>query len=139
MPAERRVLAAYLDDATADLELATAGLRIQNRHAVFHIQQAAEKLVKAVRLHRDLLPTKEHRIAVLVEGAVAGEPLELAAGDPWRARLLPLDSLSEYATTYRYPTPSGRLKEPPADAKLDHWVGEIEDLLDQAREELLGT
>ncbi len=139
MPAEARIISVYLDDASDDLSLAKAGIQIDNRHAVFHIQQAAEKLVKAVRLHRDLLPSKEHRIAVLVQGAVSGEPVKLADDDPWAARLLPLDALSEYATTYRYPTPTGRLKQPPDQATQLRWVSEVESLLDRARLDLLGT
>jgi hypothetical protein len=52
MPADHaknslRVIAAYLDDVDVDLD---AGLRLiadpPNRMAAFHLQQAAEKLVK---------------------------------------------------------------------------------------------
>lgn len=134
-----RVVKAYLDDAGADLELAEAARALKNRHGAYHLQQAAEKLVKAVRHARDLRPTKEHRIVVLVDGAPGGgEPLPLPKDDPWRERLLALDDLSEYATTYRYPGPTGRLKPPPPDDDLDRWVEALEGLIAEARRELLG-
>jgi HEPN domain-containing protein len=60
---EARVIAAYLDDV--DLELDAAKRLIADppsRFAAFHLQQAAEKLVKAVRLSRGLRITTEHNL-----------------------------------------------------------------------------
>lgn len=54
--AEPRVLEAHFEYVEYDLELADAGARTGNPLAAFHLQQAAEKLVTAVRLHRGLLP-----------------------------------------------------------------------------------
>src|SRR5215813_12313057 len=72
------------------------------------LQQAAEKLLGAVRLHRGLLNTKDHDLVILIDGRPGGEPRPLPQGDPWRDRFRPLESLSAYATTFRYslaPTP----------------------------------
>ncbi len=63
-----RVIAAYLDDV--DLELDAAKRLIAdppNRFAAFHLEQAAEKLVKAVRLSRGLRVTADHNIEALVD------------------------------------------------------------------------
>lgn len=94
------VVEAYLTDVGNDLDAARrlAHPRI-NRLAAFHLQQAAEKLVKAVRLARRLPATAEHHIDVLVDG--------LPIGDPLRPLLEPLDDLTPYATTFRYPSTRG--------------------------------
>lgn len=63
-----RVIVAYLDDV--DLELDAAKRLIAdppNRFAAFHLEQAAEKLVKAVRLGRGLRVTADHNIEALVD------------------------------------------------------------------------
>ena len=89
--ASAAVLTAWLDDAAADLELAGAAIDLGNRFAATHLFYAAEKIVKAVRLHRGLLATKEHRIAVLIDGNPSGEPRPLPADDVWRDRLSSCD------------------------------------------------
>lgn len=75
-----RVVAAYLDDS--DLELDAARRLIQdppNRFAAFHLEQAAEKLVKAVRLGSSLRVTNDHNIEALIE--------ELPSDSSWRVKL----------------------------------------------------
>jgi HEPN domain len=80
--------------------------------AANHLQQAAEKILSAVRLHRGLLNTKDHDLVILIDGRPAGEPRPLPAGDPWRDRFRPLESLSAYATTFRYSlTPMPKIDE----------------------------
>ncbi|MCU0654198.1 MAG: HEPN domain-containing protein [Polyangiaceae bacterium] len=78
------MIKSYLDEVDAELD-AVARLMVPppNRLAAFHLQQAAEKLTKALRLSRGLAATTEHRIALLIE--------DLADSDPWKAALLPLD------------------------------------------------
>src|ERR1043166_1313300 len=91
-----RATAACLDDA--DLELDPARRLIAdppNRLAAFHLQQASEKLVKAVRLSHGLRVTADHDLEALID--------ELPHNDPWHAKLRVLEPLSAYATTYRYP------------------------------------
>ena len=94
---------AYLQAAADDLDAAKRLASPPNRLAAYHLQQAAEK---AILIHRAVQPTAEHRIDLLVD--------RLPAGDAWVPRLRPLDRLTPFATTYRYPTPSGRLKDAPA-------------------------
>jgi hypothetical protein len=102
-------IAKLLDAAALDLDAAKRLLvDPPNVLAANHLQQAAEKILGAVRLHRGLLNTKDHDLVILIDGRPAGEPRPLPAGDPWRDRFRPLEPLSAYATTFRYslsPTP----------------------------------
>jgi HEPN domain-containing protein len=121
-----RVIAAYLDDVDVDLD---AGRRLiaepANRMAAFHLQQAAEKLVKAVRLSRGVRLTAEHSIELLVE--------ELGQDDPWHAKLIALEPLSVYATTFRYPSPSGKRKDGLSSDEVLRWIKTIAALCAEAR------
>ena len=72
-----------------------------NLLAANHLQQAAEKILGAVRLQRGLLNTKDHDLVILIDGRPGGEPRPLPGGDPWRDRFRPLEPLSAYATTFR--------------------------------------
>jgi HEPN domain-containing protein len=124
-----RVIAAYLDDV--DLELDAAKRLIAdppNRLAAFHLEQAAEKLVKAVRLGRGLRVTADHNIEALID--------ELPADDPWRTKLRVLEPLSAYATTYRYPSPTGKRKGGPSNDEVLVWIRTIAGLTADARAEL---
>lgn len=126
---ERVVVLAYLAEVSGELD-AVRRLREPpvSRYAVYHLQQAAEKLIKAVRLARGIYATKEHSLEILIDG--------LPEADSWRPRLLPLEWLSAYATTYRYPTASRGFRQPgPAIEKIDECVLLIESLLADAVQE----
>jgi hypothetical protein len=108
-PIKKRLDAAALDlDAAARLLLDPPNLLAAN-----HLQQAAEKILGAVRLHRGLLNTKDHDLALLIDGRPGGgEPRPLPSGDPWRDRFLGYEKLSLYATTFRYSlSPQPELEE----------------------------
>jgi HEPN domain-containing protein len=121
-----RVIVAYLDDVDLDLD---AAKRLTadppNRLAAFHLQQAAEKLVKAVQLVRGLLITAEHNIARLLE--------RLPPDDLWRRKLIVLEPLSSYATSFRYPSPMGKRKDGPGNDEVLGWIKAIADLSAEAR------
>ena len=97
-----RRIAAFLDLAAQDVDAARTLAATRNRYAAYHCQQAAEKLIKAVLLHRGIESGTEHRLDVLVD--------KLPDDDPWKPKLRPLDVYSPYATTFRYPTPGGRIR-----------------------------
>lgn len=121
-----RVINAYLDDV--DLELDAAKRLIANppnRFAAFHLEQAAEKLVKAVRLGRGLRVTADHNIEALID--------ELPDDDPWRTKLRVVEPLAAYATTYRYPSPTGKRKSGPANDDVLAWIETIAGLTIEAR------
>lgn len=120
------VIAAYLDDVDLDLDAAKRLIaEPPNRLAAFHLQQAAEKLIKAVRLGHGLRVTAEHNLELLIG--------ELPRDDSWRTKLLVLESLSSYATSYRYPSPSGRRKDAPRGDEVLVWIKTIAGLSAEAR------
>lgn len=120
------VIAAYLDDVGVSLD---AGLRLiadpANRMAAFHLQQAAEKLVKAVLLSRGLRITTEDSIELLVE--------ELPQDDPWRTKLVALEPLYVYATSFRYPSPTGRRNDGLGSDEVLAWIRKLSALCAEAR------
>lgn len=123
---DRRVILAYLDDVELDLDAAKRLIADPpNRLAAFHLQQAAEKLVKAVRLNRGLRVTAEHSIEVLVD--------ELPRDDAWHAKLTVLEPLSVFATSYRYPSPMGKRKGGPTGDEMHLWIKIIAGLSAEAR------
>jgi hypothetical protein len=89
-PIERLLKAASLDLDVAKRCLVDP----PNILAANHLQQAAEKILGAVRLHRGLLTTKDHDLVILIDGRQGGEPRPLPDADPWRDRFRPLESLS---------------------------------------------
>jgi len=105
----KKPIAKLLQAASLDFDAARRLLADPpNVLAANHLQQAAEKIISAVRLHRGLLNDKDHDLVILVDGRPGGEPRPLPEGDPWRDRFRPLEPLSAYATTFRYslsPTP----------------------------------
>jgi HEPN domain-containing protein len=120
-----RVIAAYLDDVSLELEAAQRLVADPpNRFAAFHLQQAAEKLVKAVRLAYGLRVTAEHNIELLVDEI---------PDDAWRAKLAILEPLSSFATTYRYPSPTGKTKSGPSRTEIVEWIDKLRDLCADAR------
>lgn len=99
------LIASLLRVARDDLDGARLLADSGNRNAMYLCEQAAEKVIRAV---------------VTSEGQHAGirhqldEMVDLVPDDnPLKARLRKTEHLAAYATTYRYPTPSGRVKQPP--------------------------
>jgi HEPN domain-containing protein len=99
--ANPRRVDALLEMADEDLAGAKALLAISTRLARYHVQQSAEKAVKALLEQRGLNPGREHRFESLAE--------MLPHGDEWRGRIQGLDFLSPAATSHRYPTAEGRI------------------------------
>ena len=64
-----RPIAKLLNAASLDLDAARRLLvDPPNVLAANHLQQAAEKILGAVRLHRGLLNTRDHDLVILVDG-----------------------------------------------------------------------
>jgi HEPN domain-containing protein len=128
MSVEKRV-AAYLELASKDVEAAELLMSGGNRYAAYHMQQAIEKVAKALLLAKGIEAGIEHRLEELLK--------RFAPDDPWPARLQPLVSYSAYATAFRYPTTGGRSPgDPPADA-MRRDVTIARGVIDLARVELL--
>jgi len=127
MSVARRIVA-FLDLAVQDVDAAKTLASTRNRYAAYHCQQATEKLIKAVLLHRSIESGTEHRLDVLVD--------KLPDDDPWKAKLRPLDVYSPYATTFRYPTPGGRIPAAPEPTQVAADASTIEALIKEARTSL---
>jgi HEPN domain-containing protein len=87
--------------------------------AAYLLQQAAEKLVKAVRVAAKVDPPRTHDIAGLIA--------ELGQDTPFRDRLSALSDLTPDATGFRYPTPHEPPPLPTRD-RLEARIAEIESL-----------
>jgi hypothetical protein len=95
----KKPIAKLLQAASLDLDAARRLLvDPPNVLAANHLQQAAEKIISAVRLHRGLLNTKDHDLVILIDGRPGGEPRPLPEGDPWRDRFRPLEPPSSCVT-----------------------------------------
>jgi HEPN domain-containing protein len=130
MSVEKRVRA-YLELATKDADAAELLLAGGNRYSAYHVQQAIEKITKALLLAQGIEAGIEHRFEELFK--------RFPAENEWPARLLPFASYSAYATAFRYPTPGGRIPaDPPADV-LRRDLLSLRDLIVVAREQLLGS
>jgi HEPN domain-containing protein len=130
MSGEKRV-AAYLELATKDAEAADLLLAGGNRYAAYHVQQAVEKITKALLLARGIEAGIEHRLEELFK--------RFPADDGWPERLRPFVGYSAYATAFRYPTPGGRIPaDPPADT-LRRDIVSLRELIVTVRAELVGT
>jgi HEPN domain-containing protein len=85
--------------------------------AAYHCQQAAEKLVKAVLIHRGIEPARSHDIDTLIG--------RLPQADPSQPILRTLGRFTPYAIAFRYPgediDPS-----PPSRDDLLIWIGEVD-------------
>src|ERR1044071_684056 len=94
---KKKPITRLLEAARLDLDAATRLLADPpNVLAANHLQQAAEEIVSAVRLHRGLVNSKDHHLMILIDGRPQGEPRPLPAGDPRRDRV---DHWSRYRRT----------------------------------------
>lgn len=122
-------VASFLALAQEDLEAARL-LRVGvPRQAAFFIQQAAEKIGKAMLIRDGIDPARVHAIGQLAA--------ELSDGHPLKSELMALDRLSVYATMTRYPSPTGKLPRAPDPAVLEVEISVVADLLDRATSQVV--
>jgi len=98
-------IANYLRLAHEDLVAAEALSAIDNRNDVYHLQQAAEKILLALLNSENIKAERRdsHRLDVLRD--------LLPNENALKARMSPITFLTVYATTYRYPKDAGRLPQ----------------------------
>lgn len=120
------VVAGYFQILAEDLAAARLLTATVPRASAYHLQQAAEKLVKAILSAERIHVTSDHNIGQLAA--------RLPDGHAWKADLVDLDHLSQFGTTYRYPTERGRVAAPPDRAELEHYIGMLTELADEARD-----
>jgi HEPN domain-containing protein len=120
-------VASFIALARDDLEVARKLIDDHPRSAAFHVEQAAEKLLKAVLTAESIIfSANHHQLGKLAEA--------LPADHVWRADLMAFDAYTTYATATRYPRPGGGMPRTPTKDVIDaaiktvsSLVGEIED------------
>lgn len=123
----RRKVDSFIALAVEDLAVARK-LKVDHpRHAAFNIEQAAEKLLKAVLTAEGLtFGTQHHQL-----GALAAL---LPQDHLWRADLMAFDAFSSYATQTRYPTPGGWMPADPGTEDLDEGIASVALLVDEIKD-----
>ena len=119
--------ASFVALAREDIAVARKLIDEHPRSAAFHIEQAAEKLLKAVLSAETIVfSTGHHQLGRLAE--------LLPADHLWRADLMAFDAYTSFATAMRYPRPGGDLPWPPSKAAIEDaiksvaaLIGEIDD------------
>lgn len=100
MSAEQQI-AALLRIAEEDIEATELLWRSKNRNAWYLCEQAAEKLIRAVLTSEGKHGGIRHHLDEMVDLIPDENPLK----EPLRQ----IEMLSAYATSFRYPTASGRI------------------------------
>lgn len=115
------LIANLLRIAAEDLEAARLLAAHGNRNAVYCCQQAAEKTIRAVLTAEGLHAGIRHDLAEMVDLVPDANPL--------KDRLRDVEELGAFATTFRYPTPSGRIPSVPTFEDLSRRILAVETLL----------
>lgn len=95
------------------------------RQAAYQLQQAAEKVARAVLAREGIPFGTSHNLGQMAAA--------LASDHVWRERLMRFDRLSPAATRYRYPAPGGRLIPPPPEDDLRADLSDIRALIAEVR------
>ncbi len=112
------VIANFLRIASQDLEGAKILAEANNRNAVYLCEQAAEKIIRAVLTSEGQHAGIKHLLDEMVEAVPDANPI--------KPLLEGIEHLAAFATTYRYPSPAGRIKAPPAAADLTKHLADVE-------------
>ena len=124
MSAEALVIANYLRVASQDLDGARTLAKTGNRNAIYLCEQAAEKIIRAVLTSEGTHGGIKHQLDLMVDDVPDANPLK-----PF---LRAIEHLSAFATTYRYPTTAGRIKDPPSATDLADNIKKVETALADA-------
>jgi HEPN domain-containing protein len=121
----RRRVEAFLVIASEELEAARRLNAALPRRAEYFLQQAVEKLLRAI-LQIELIPAGVgHGLVDLAH--------RLPEGHMWRERFKGFDHLSAASTMYRYPTAGGRIANVSAQLVTEE-LGRVESLDGEVRE-----
>lgn len=118
--------AALVVAAERDIGAARRLLPDMPDQAIFHVQQAAEKLTRAMCERAGISVGRTHSI-----GQAAAM---LPDGHPFKQDMLGMDNLSAAATAWRYPTPGGRFPAMPDPKDVQASLADIEALLPEIRD-----
>jgi hypothetical protein len=114
----------------ADEELTAAHLltSVAPRQAPYFIQQAAGKASRALLTAAGISFGTSHSLGQMSAALPSDHPLRVAVGS-WT-------SFSTAATKYRYPSPAGRLADPPSEQRLAADMTEVQAFVDQVKQHL---
>ncbi len=124
MSARKRVIASYLRVAAEDLQGARLLSDANNRNAAYLCSQAAEKVIRAVLTSENKHAGIGHKLDMMVD-MVPGE-------NPVKPLLREIESLGDYATTFRYPTAAGRIMSTPGLEDFARSADKVEKALNEA-------
>ncbi len=118
------LIANLLRIANEDLDGALLLAARGNRNAVYLCEQAAEKVIRAVLTAEGVHAGVRHQLDLMVDLVPDANPLKPA--------LRAVEELAAYATTYRYPTTTGRIIDPPTGSEFDRLAAKVKVVLDEA-------
>jgi HEPN domain-containing protein len=118
-PAEAR---SFLLLAREDLAVVGKLMGEHPRQAAFHLQQVAEKLIKAGLAAGGTAIPRTHQLGALVS--------LLPEDHPWRPDLMALDRLTSHATALRYPTAASGLPAAPPASRIMSDLADLAALVD---------
>ena len=118
------VIANYLRIAKEDLDGAKLLAPAKNRNAVYLCEQAAEKIMRAVLTSEGKHAGIKHLLDEMVD--------EVPDENPIKSLLKAIEHLAAFATTYRYPSPVGRVKATPPPSDVDQYIADVEAALREA-------
>lgn len=117
MSAER-LIASLLRVAKEDLDGARLLSSGGNRNAIYLCAQSAEKVIRAVVTSESKHAGIKHHLNEMVDLVPDENPLKPA--------LRAIEHLGAYATSYRYPTPVGRIPPPPSQGVFNENAAKVE-------------
>lgn len=107
--------------AAEDLDAARALAAIRNRNAIYHCEQAAEKVIRAVLTSEGLHAGIKHHLNEMVD--------QIPDANPIKAALRSVQHLGAYATAFRYPTAVGKTPPGPAASALTDALTRVDAVL----------
>jgi HEPN domain-containing protein len=118
------VIANFLRIASEDLQGAKILAAASNRNAVYLCEQAAEKIIRAVLTSEGQHAGIKHLLDDMVDTVPDVNPI--------KPLLEAIEHLAVFATTFRYPTPVGRIKATPPANELASYIADVETALTEA-------
>jgi HEPN domain-containing protein len=123
----RETVDAFIALAREDLAIARKVLDEFPRDAAFHIEQAADKLLKAILMTEGInFGVGHHQIGRLAQS--------LPPDHVWRADMMAFDIYSSYATAMRYPRPGGGMPRTPSKDVLKAGLVEVSSLVSEIQD-----
>lgn len=89
-----------------------------NRNAIYLCEQSAEKVILAVITSEGKHGNIKHRLDEMV--------MLVPHANPLKPMLQAIEDLGAFATTYRYPSAAGRIKEPPSRTEFEEYASRVE-------------